>query len=320
MRIRRLTVPIAIIAALTILVGVTAGLIWARDQASRTPRTEVMVSPAETPLKVGTPSNPRQQEALYAGRSGREVSGQGRSGTSEDNARTLWDSLEPPSVVEKNAGNGALANGTNDGIIGKQAQYGQDAGPVIQSGPGGGPVGLPGASADGDEDKNKEMDQSQDQASPFPEKTELQYPNLGSHLDGLVVQVEEEETTSEDAASDTPVHSGESVAVTILLTGGVDEVVAFLEENGGDPRNVGEDYIEAYVPLTLLGQLSERHGVLRVRAIVPPEPGRLAGHRPGRLESALDRKHGIGGAGGQGMTGGRGMGQGCGIVYAYQCN
>ena len=48
--------------------------------------------------------------------------------------------------------------------------------------------------------------------------------------------------------------------MTIYLSGGVDEVVAFLEENGGDPRNVGEDYVEAYVPVSLLGLASEQPG------------------------------------------------------------
>ena len=60
-------------------------------------------------------------------------------------------------------------------------------------------------------------------------------------------------------------YSGAPVAVTIYLSGNVDEVVAFLEENGGDPRNAGEDYIEAYVPVPLLGPVSERPGVIRVR-------------------------------------------------------
>ena len=145
-------------------------------------------------------------------------------------------------------------------------------------------VALPGVSADGDEDKNREMDQSEEQALSIPEKAELKYPNLGSHLDGLVVQVEDGETTSQGAALDTPVHSGASVAVTIHLTGNVDDVVTFLEENGGDPRNVGEDYIEAYVPVSLLGQLSEQPGVIRVREIVPPQPAqltqRITGHGP----------------------------------------
>ena len=113
-----------------------------------------------------------------------------------------------------------------------------------------------------------------DQDPPIPDKGELKYPNLGSGLDLLVASVEAGQATAEEAAADTPVHSGESVAVTVYLSGSVDAVVAFLEENGGDPRNAGKDYVEAYVPVTLLGLLSERPGVLRVREIVPPEPGR----------------------------------------------
>ena len=112
-----------------------------------------------------------------------------------------------------------------------------------------------------------------DQAPPIPHKGELKYPNLGSHLDALVASVESGEATAEEAAAHTPVRSGRSVAVTVHLADSVDEVVAFLSENGGDPRNAGEDYVEAYVPMTLLGALSERPGVLRVREIVPPEPG-----------------------------------------------
>ena len=109
------------------------------------------------------------------------------------------------------------------------------------------------------------------QAPAIPDKGELKYPNLGSRLDQLVVSVESGETTAEQAASATAMHSGESVAVTIYLSGGVDDVVSFLEENGGDPRNAGEDYIEAYVPVTVLGPASEQPGVLRVREIIPPE-------------------------------------------------
>ena len=111
------------------------------------------------------------------------------------------------------------------------------------------------------------------QAPPIPDKGELKYPNLGSRLDELVASVEAGDATAEQAASGAAMHSGASVAVTIYLSGGVDEVVAFLEDNGGDPRNVGEDYIEAYVPVTLLGPASEQPGVLRVREIVPPEKG-----------------------------------------------
>ena len=88
-----------------------------------------------------------------------------------------------------------------------------------------------------------------------------------------MVSVETGETTAEQAAGGAAVYNGAPVAVTIYLSGNVDEVVAFLEENGGDPRNAGEDYVEAYVPVTLLGLASEQPGVIRVREIIPPNPG-----------------------------------------------
>ena len=125
-------------------------------------------------------------------------------------------------------------------------------------------VALPGVSADGDEDGNKDL--------AIPEKAELKYPNLGSSLDQLVTRVEEGEALAARSAGNAPAYRAESVAVTIYLSGNVDGMVSFLEDNGGDPRNVGEDYIEAYVPATLLGPVSEHPGVLRVREIVPPEP------------------------------------------------
>ena len=95
---------------------------------------------------------------------------------------------------------------------------------------------------------------------PAPDKSEVKYPNLGSGLDGLVASVEAGQATAREAAAGMPVHSGELVAVTIHLTGSVDEVVACLEENGGDPPNVGEDYIEAYVPVHLQGPVADLPG------------------------------------------------------------
>ena len=136
-----------------------------------------------------------------------------------------------------------------------------------------GPQTAPAKRAGGQVPRQPRPAGDENQAPPIPEKRELKYPNLGSHLDQLATRVEEGEATAQDAAGETPMHREESVAVTIYLSGSVDDVAAFLEDNGGDPRNVGEDYIEAYVPVSLLGTVSERTGVLRVRAIVPPEPG-----------------------------------------------
>ena len=118
----------------------------------------------------------------------------------------------------------------------------------------------------------------------IPEKAEMKYPNLGSTLDQMAATVEEGEVSAREAAKDASVSQEESVAVTIYLSGNVDEVVKFLEANGGSPRNVGKDYIEAYVPVTLLGPVSERPGVIRVREIIPPQPAQstpqIAGHGP----------------------------------------
>ena len=118
----------------------------------------------------------------------------------------------------------------------------------------------------------------------LPAKPDLKYPNLGSNLDQLVASVEKGETSAKEAAEDAPVHQEASVAVTIYLSGNLDDVVKFLEDNGGSPRNVGEDYIEAYVPVSLLGQVSEQPGVIRVREIALPEENQsaqqVAGHGP----------------------------------------
>ena len=105
---------------------------------------------------------------------------------------------------------------------------------------------------------------------PPPEKTKLAYPVLGSWLDQLVAMVESGAVSARDAAANAPIHDDESVAVSIYLSGHVEEVAEFLTDNGVDLRNLGEDYIEALVPVALLGRTSERPGVLIVREIVPP--------------------------------------------------
>ena len=104
-----------------------------------------------------------------------------------------------------------------------------------------------------------------------PREGILKYPNLGSSLNQLVASFETGGSTAEEAAQGAALHQEESVAVTIYLSGNADDVVKFLEDNGGYTRNVGEDYIETYVPVALLGPVSEYPGVTRVREIVPPQ-------------------------------------------------
>ena len=104
----------------------------------------------------------------------------------------------------------------------------------------------------------------------IPKKSEVKHPKADTAINSLVERVESGEITEEEAASEAPLHRGDSVGVIILLSGNVDGVVAFLEANGASNINAGEDYIEAFVPVLLLGQASEQPGVLRVDQIQPP--------------------------------------------------
>ena len=104
-------------------------------------------------------------------------------------------------------------------------------------------------------------------------------------LDDLIARVEDGEISAKDAAQEAPLHRGDSVAVTIHLSGNVDGVVAFLKDNGGSNISSGEDYIEAYVPVLKLAETSEQLGVIRVRVIQPPEApqsqSQIVGDGPG---------------------------------------
>ena len=99
------------------------------------------------------------------------------------------------------------------------------------------------------------------------------YPNMDSNLNRIVEQVQTGQFSAQAAAANAPLSSDESVAVTIYITEGfAAAIVDFLESNGASPRNVATDYIEAYVPVSLLPDTSEQDGVISVRTIIPPQP------------------------------------------------
>ena len=107
---------------------------------------------------------------------------------------------------------------------------------------------------------------------PAPPKRTRPLGNLDSMLSQLASSVQGGYSTAHDAASQAPMHAADSVAVTFYLNGDTAPLLAFLRANGGDPRNIGDDYVEAYVPVALLAEASEQPNVVRVRAIVPPQP------------------------------------------------
>ena len=130
--------------------------------------------------------------------------------------------------------------------------------------------------------------QQQPADTPTPAPTHTPTPDLGgtqaskpqgtldSMLSQLVESVERGFMTTHSAASDAPLHHNGSIAVTFYTDGGNAALARFLRQNGGDPRNIGADYIETYVPIDLLAAASQQPGVVSVRAIIPPQPAQAA--------------------------------------------
>ena len=99
------------------------------------------------------------------------------------------------------------------------------------------------------------------------------YPNLDSNLNHIVEQTRTGRLTAQAAAASAPMHYGQSVAVTLyIIEAYADALASYLEANGASPRNIGTDYIEAYIPVSLLVEASKQEGVVSVRTIIPPHP------------------------------------------------
>ncbi len=122
-------------------------------------------------------------------------------------------------------------------------------------------------------------------------QTPQKYPRLDSFLSQLVADYEAGRLSAQDATSQAPSGSQTGIAVTVYTAGDVAALRQWLASNGGDPRNVGQSYIEAYVPVGLLGLLSQQPGVNQVRAIIPP-----VAHRAPVVERELLRETRVGAA------------------------
>ena len=104
-----------------------------------------------------------------------------------------------------------------------------------------------------------------------------QYTNMDSDLNRIIEQVQSGQFSAQVAAASAPIHDEQSVAVTLYITEGyAQDLWDWLEENGASPRNIGTDYIEAYIPVSLLPDASQQEGVISVRTIIPPQPAQGA--------------------------------------------
>ena len=114
----------------------------------------------------------------------------------------------------------------------------------------------------------------EDDIAPGEDKVHRpKYPGIDSNLNYIVEQFESGQLTARAAAEESSLYSGGSVAVTLLIDDGYAGAIAeLLEENGASARNVGTDFIEAYVPVSLLAEVSTWTGVGSIRTIIPPQP------------------------------------------------
>ena len=127
------------------------------------------------------------------------------------------------------------------------------------------------------------------------------YGNMDSILNDLVEQVEGGIASARSAASTAPVSDDESVAVSLFVEEDyVEAVRQYLDENGASVRFAELDTIEAYVPVTLLGNVSQQEGVISVSTIVPPQAAQETLTSPAVALHGADSWH-LAGVKGEGM-------------------
>ena len=120
----------------------------------------------------------------------------------------------------------------------------------------------------------------------LPGQDGLTYPNLGSGLSDLADDpygaqygadflwggggAVDGVAASPFQPGDTGNHTASMLALSIIVDGDIGQVVNVINANGGDVRNVLDNYIEAYVPPTALARLAQTPGVSWVRELARP--------------------------------------------------
>ena len=107
--------------------------------------------------------------------------------------------------------------------------------------------------------------------TPTPTPEPPKYPNLDTFLRDLVAKYEAEELSEAAAAAKAPVYHGSSVLVEVDLPTNIDVVYTWMGNQGISARYKDPEHIPphmyAYVPVSLLGALSQREGVDLVQPI-----------------------------------------------------
>ena len=107
-------------------------------------------------------------------------------------------------------------------------------------------------------------------------KTPQAFANLEASLDAVADSVQDGQAAVLDAVGAAPLSQGDAVAVSVYADSDISDAKTFLETNGVSIDYAGADWLEAYVPASLLRALSQRNDVIRVAPLIPAVPDQTA--------------------------------------------
>lgn len=102
------------------------------------------------------------------------------------------------------------------------------------------------------------------------------YPKLGAFLSLIAERIKSGDTSVKELLAGAPMRRGVGVGVVIHLEKErANAIRAYLDSKEITPRNMGEDYIEVYLPPALLAVAAQRRGVKSIRPLsrLQPEQG-----------------------------------------------
>ena len=146
--------------------------------------------------------------------------------------------------------------------------------PAMQPLPADGLNTLPPAQQEGGDTTGESGEEAPTETLPPPPPT-YTYPNIrGSSLQLDIVEFEEaQDAASGPSGQSDPAVEDSVIYVEIFLSANTTEVADWLRSKGVSPLYAADGYIDAEVPLSLLGELSQQDGVREVSQPGPVKPG-----------------------------------------------
>ena len=128
---------------------------------------------------------------------------------------------------------------------------------------------TPALAADGARDGQRPAAQARDAAR----RASRALPRLDAQLNRLVAELGAPRSDPAAVAREAPLARDSSVAVKVRLVDGTAPatLAAFLGQRGALVANVGNDGLEAYVPVAALPDLAAQPAIASVRALLPPQ-------------------------------------------------